>query len=205
MRIAVNAIFLQKDRMEGYGWFVQEVFSRLANQHPEHEFLLVFDRPYDPQFLFAPNCKAIVVGPPARHVGAFLYWYNIAAPAALRKFQPDIWVQPYGFCSTTSSIPQLLVLHDLAFLHYPKSIAWHQLLYYKLFTPKFLQKAKKILTVSAFSKKDIIANYHLEDNKIEVVHGAAREIFQPKEPRPHMPMVGNTFYSWAASSPAKTY
>lgn len=71
MRIAVNAIFLQKGQMEGYGWFVQEVFSRLAIKYPEHEFLLVFDRPYDDSFVFAPNCTPIVVGPPARHPASF--------------------------------------------------------------------------------------------------------------------------------------
>ncbi len=179
MLIAVNAIFLQQGRMEGYGWFVQEVFSRLAKQHPEHAFLLVFDRPFDPQFVFAPNCKPIVVGPPARHVAAFLYWYNISAPSALRKYRPDVWVQPYGFCSNTTSIPQLLVVHDLAFIHFPKSISWHQLLYYKWFTPGFLQKAKKVLTVSNFSKQDFLAHYPIETNKIEVVYGAAREIFKP--------------------------
>jgi glycosyltransferase involved in cell wall biosynthesis len=112
-------------------------------------------------------------------VGAFLYWYNISAPAALKKYRPDIWVQPYGFCSNTSSIPQLLVVHDLAFLHYPQSISWHQRLYYQWFTAGFLKKAKKILTVSNFSKEDMVKNYPIDESKIEVVYGAARAIFKP--------------------------
>ncbi len=179
MLIAVNAIFLQKGRMEGYGWFVQEVFSRLATQHPEHQFLLVFDRPYDDSFVFAPNCKPIVVGPPARHPGSFFYWYNVAAPAALKKFKPDVWVNPYGFCSTSSSIPQLLMVHDLAYLHYPKFIAWHQNWYYKLFTPGFIKKAKQVLTVSDFSKADLAKHFPNAENKINTVYPAAREGFQP--------------------------
>ena len=178
MLIAVNAIFLQKGKMEGYGWFVQEVFSRLATQHPEHQFLLIFDRPYDESFVFASNCKAIVVGPAARHPGSFFYWYNIAAPAALRKFKPDVWVNPYGFCSTTS-IPQLLMVHDLAYLHYPKFIAWHQYWYYKLFTPGFIKKAKQVLTVSNFSQADLEKNFPNAANKISTVYPAARSGFQP--------------------------
>ncbi|OYU56392.1 MAG: glycosyltransferase [Chitinophagaceae bacterium BSSC1] len=179
MLIAVNAIFLQKGKMEGYGWFVQEVFSRLATQYPAHQFLFVFDRPYDESFVFAPNCKAIVVGPPARHPGNFFYWYNIAAPAALRKYKPDVWVNPYGFCSTTTSIPQLLMVHDLAYLHYPKFIAWHQYWYYKLFTPRFIKKAKQVLTVSDFSKADIEKNFPSAVNEINTVYPAARAGFQP--------------------------
>jgi glycosyltransferase involved in cell wall biosynthesis len=179
MRIAVNAIFLQKGKMEGYGWFVQEVFSRLAIKYPEHEFLLVFDRPYDESFVFAPNCKAIVVGPPARHPGSFFYWYNIAAPAALSKYKPDVWVNPYGFCSTISSIPQLLMIHDLAYLHYPKFIAWHQYWYYKIFTPGFIKKAASILTVSEFSKQDLIKHFPKAVPKVSTVYPAARKDFQP--------------------------
>ena len=179
MRIAVNAIFLQKGKIEGYGWFVQEVFSRLAAKYPEHEFLLVFDRPYDSSFVFTSNCIPIVVGPLARHPVSFFYWYNISAPAALRKYKPNVWVNPYGFCSTKTNIPQLLVVHDLAYLHYPTFIAWHQYWYYKLFTAGFIKKAKRILTVSDFSKQDLQKNFPAAASKFSTVYPAAREVFQP--------------------------
>ncbi len=179
MQIAVNAIFLQKTSLEGYGWFVQEVFKRLVIQHPEHEFIFVFDRPYNESFVFAKNVTPVVVKPAARHIFSFKYWYDLKAPMALKKFQPAIWVQPYGFCSLTTKTPQLMVVHDLAFLHYPKFISWHQRWYYQRFTPKFLKKAKQIVTVSEFSKQDILLHYLVEANKLSVVHGAAREGFDP--------------------------
>jgi glycosyltransferase involved in cell wall biosynthesis len=202
MRIAVNAIFLQKGKLEGYGWFVQEVFSRLANKFPEHEFVFVFDRPFDQSFLFEKNCNAIVVKPAARHVFAFKYWYDLAAAAHVRRLKADVWIQPYGFCSLTSSVPQLLIVHDISFKHFPKQVSWHQRLYYQWGTPRFLKKAKQILTVSEFSKQDILEHYPLvTDNyaalgtpaianpvtadiqgatdKISIAHGAARPIFQP--------------------------
>ncbi len=179
MQIAVNAIFLQKSSLEGYGWFVQEVFKRLVNQHPEHEFIFVFDRPYNESFVFAKNVTPVVIKPAARHIFSFKYWYDLKAPMALKKFQPAVWVQAYGFCSLTTKIPQLMVVHDLAFLHFPKFISWHQRWYYQRFTPKFLKKAKQIVTVSEFSKQDILLHYPVEANKLSVVHGAAREGFDP--------------------------
>jgi glycosyltransferase involved in cell wall biosynthesis len=179
MQIAVNAIFLQKTSLEGYGWYVQEVFKRLVNQHPEHEFIFVFDRPYDASFVFAKNVTPVVVTPAARHIFSFKYWYDIKAPMALKKFQPAVWVQPYGFCSLTTKTPQLMVVHDLAFLHFPAFISWHQRWYYQRFTPKFLQKAAQIVTVSEFSKQDILLHYPVQANKLSVVHGAAREGFDP--------------------------
>lgn len=179
MRIAVNAIFLQKDHLEGYGHYAKEMLSRMVKQYPEHKFIFLFDRLYDDAFLFAPNVKAVIVSPPARHALSFAYWYSIKAPLALRKYKPDVWLQPYGFCSLTSRIPQLLVVHDLAFLHYPQFIAWHHRWFYQLFTKSFLRKAAGIVTVSEFSKSDIIEQYQVPAQKINVVYNAARAGFQP--------------------------
>jgi len=179
MRIAVNAIFLQKNKLEGYGYFVQEIFSRLAMKYPQHEFLFLFDRPYDEEFLFSKNVKPIVITPKARQPISFKYWYDIKLPLALRGLQPDVLVQPYGFCSLTIKVPQLLVVHDLAFQHYPHFIAKQHLFYYQFFTKRFLNKAKHIATVSEFSKGDIIAHYNIEAHKIDVIYSAAKEIFKP--------------------------
>jgi glycosyltransferase involved in cell wall biosynthesis len=179
MRVAVNTIFLQKDHLEGYGYFVQEIFSRLAVQNPEHEFYFIFDRPFDAQFIFAENVKPVLVTPKARHALSFKYWYDIKLPLALRSIKPDVLIQPYGFCSLTTSIPQILVVHDLAFKHYPQFIAAHHLFYYRAFTKSFLNKAKRILTVSEFSKNDISKVYGLSPEKIDVVYSAAKNSFRP--------------------------
>lgn len=179
MRIAVNTLFLQKDRLEGYGHYVKEIFSRIVMQHTEHEFIFISDRPIDKQFLFSPNIIPLVVSPLARHAATFKYWYDVKAPLALRRYRPHVWVQPYGFCSLTSNIPQLLVVHDLAFLHHPDFIAWHHRWYYKLFTEKFLSKAARIVTVSDYSKKDILQHYPVPAEKIDIISGAAKEYFRP--------------------------
>ncbi len=179
MRIAVNTIFLQKNQLEGYGHYAKEILSRMVQQHQEHEFIFVFDRPYDEAFITSSNITAIIVSPPARHPISFYYWYNIKAPLALRKYKPDVWLQPFGFCSLGTKIPQVLIVHDLAFKHFPQFIAWHHRWFYRLFTKQFLHKATSLVTVSEFSKADIIQQYQIPADKINVVPGAARKGFQP--------------------------
>ncbi len=179
MRIAVNTIFLQKDHLEGYGYFVQEIFRRMAKKYPEHEFIFIFDRPFDLQFIFSCNIKPVIVSPKARQALSFKYWYDVKLPLTLRSIKPDVVIQLYGFCSLTTNIPQLLVVHDLAFKHYPKLIPKHHLYYYQAFTKKFLNKANKIVTVSEFSKNDIVSKYQIPSEKINVVSSAAKNIFQP--------------------------
>jgi glycosyltransferase involved in cell wall biosynthesis len=179
MRIAVTAIFLQKNYLEGYGHYANETLSRLVKQHPEHEFIFVFDRSYDPKYIYASNVEAVIVSPPARQPLAFKYWYDVKVPLALRSKKIDVWLQPFGFCSTTTGIPQVLLVHDLAFIHYPKFIPWYHRAYYRMFTKRFLKKAKRVVTVSEFSKADIIQQYQVPAEKISVAGGAAREGFIP--------------------------
>lgn len=45
--------------------------------------------------------------------------------------------------------------------------------------PKFLNRAKSIITVSEFSKRDIVLQYKIVPDKINVVPIAAKEIFHP--------------------------
>ena len=179
MKIAVNTRFLLKEYLEGYGYFIYETFKRITAAHPEHEFIFIFDRPYDQRFVFGSNAKAVVTGPPARHPLLWKLWYDIKIPALLRKYKADVFVSCDGFCSLGTKVPQCLMVHDLAFLHYPSLIPKSHLLYYKRYTPKMLAKAKAITTASAFSKNDIIDQYVVSADKINVVYNAAKEIFEP--------------------------
>ncbi|MBK9938965.1 MAG: glycosyltransferase family 4 protein [Chitinophagaceae bacterium] len=179
MIIAVNTRFLLVDYLEGYGNFIYETFRRITEQHPEHEFIFIFDRPYDKRFLFSNNIKTVVTGPAARHPLLWKLWYDIKVPVILKRYKVDVFVSCDGFCSLGTKVPQCLVVHDLAFLHYPSTIKKSHLLFYKRYTPKFLGKAISIATVSEFSKKDIIAQYGTDAKKINVVYNGVKEVFNP--------------------------
>lgn len=177
MIIAVNTRFLLPDYLEGYGNFVYETFKRITQEHPEHEFIFIFDRPYDKKFSFGPNVRLVLAGPAARHPLLWKLWYDIKVPMLLRKFKADVFVSPDGFCSLRTKIPQCLVVHDLAFLHYPSFINRAQLFFYKRYTPRFLARAKSIATVSEFSRDDIARQYKIDATGIDVVYSGVKEIF----------------------------
>jgi glycosyltransferase involved in cell wall biosynthesis len=179
MRIAVNTRFLLKDQLEGLGYCIYENFSRITRAHPEHEFLFIFDRPYDNRFIFGPNVTPVIARPAARHPLLFKYWFDVSVPAALRKHKADVFVSFDGFCSLTTRVPQCLMIHDLAFLHYPGFIKRSHRFFYSRYTPKFLKKAASIVTVSEFSKRDIVAHYNIDPAGITVVPNAARNSFRP--------------------------
>lgn len=179
MTIAVNAIFWAASNKEGYGFFVEQIFSILIKKYPEHRFILVADRPFEEEIKWPTNVKIIITGPKTKHAFSFKWWYDFALPLAIKKHKPAILIQPFGFCSLTTSTPQLLVVHDLAFRHYPQFVAGIHRWYYKYYTKKFIQKATAIATVSNFSAQDIIQHYHAAKTKIVVVYSAVKKDFVP--------------------------
>lgn len=179
MIIAVNTRFLLADYLEGYGNFIYETFKRITADHPEHEFIFIFDRPYDKKFVFGKNVKPVVTGPAARHPLLWKFWYDIKVPMVLRKYKANVFVSADGFCSLGTKIPQCLVIHDLAFLHYPSFIQRSHQAFYKKYTPRFLAKARSVATVSAFSKKDIAKQYPINMPVVDIVYSAAKKSFTP--------------------------
>ncbi len=181
VKIAVNTRLLLKDRLEGIGWFTFETLSRIVRSHPEHEFLFIFDRKYDNRFIFADNITPVVVGPQARHPLLFYWWFEISIPRILKKHKADLFLSTDAFLSLRAPCKTLLVIHDLNFEHYPQHLPWLVRKYYRHFTPKFARKATRIATVSEYSRKDIMAQYGVVQEKIDVVNNGANPIFKPLE------------------------
>lgn len=179
MIIAVNTRFLQKDYPEEYGYFLHETFSRITKNHPEHEFIFIFDQPCDQRFIYGANVKPVITGPSAGHPLLWKYWYDLKVPAVLKKYKADVFVSGNGVCSLPTNVPQCLVVHDLDFLHSPSSFKKTHVHFYKKYLPKFLSKAASIATVSVFSKKDIIDQYKINPADIDVVFKGVSEFFKP--------------------------
>jgi glycosyltransferase involved in cell wall biosynthesis len=182
MRIAINARFTGQEVTEGYGRFTNGLVGAMATANPADEYVMMHDRqPLESSVMRAGNIRSITRGPAARHPILWKIWYDVSMPAMAAKAGADIIFSPDGFCSLSTSIPQILAIHDLAFLHFPSGINSLYRTYYRHYTPQFIRKAKQIVTVSEFSRENIIHHYPAAKNKITVVHNAADRGFRPLE------------------------
>ena len=177
MRIGVNTRLFIKGKMDGIAWFTYEIFKRIVTQHPEHEFVFFFDRPFDPYFIFAPNVKPVVVHPQARHPLLWYLFFEAGIKNALCREKIDLFVSPDGWVCLNTDVKTINVIHDLNFEHYPSFISTLKRKYYQYFFPRFAQKANRLITVSQFSKNDIMNLYHIAENKISIVYNAASDDF----------------------------
>jgi glycosyltransferase involved in cell wall biosynthesis len=179
MRVAINTRFLLSSKMEGFGWFTYETVKRMVEHHPEVEFIFFFDRPYDKKFIFGSNVTAVVLKPQARHPVLFKIWFNHSVTRALKKYKADVFFSPDGYLSLKTDTPQIGVIHDLNFEHFPEDISSSAARkYLKKYFPLFAKKAHHIITVSEYSKQDIVALYKVAEDKITVAHNGGSDAFK---------------------------
>lgn len=178
MKILVNTRLLIKNKLDGIGWFSYETLSRMAKNHPEVDFIFVFDRPFSKEFVFENNVTATYIGPPARHPFLWWWWFQNSLPRLINRYKPDAILSPDGFLTANTSIPQLAVIHDINFEHYPKDLPFFYRNYYRKNFPKFAHLAKRVATVSEFSKFDIVRKYGVNPEKIDVIYNGANELYQ---------------------------
>jgi len=86
---------------------------------------------------------------------------------------------PTGYLSLSTDVKQLAAIHDINFAHRPKDLPWLKAKYYNYFFPRFARKAKRIVTVSAFSKEDIHQTYQIPNDKIDVVYNGVNTLYTP--------------------------
>lgn len=165
--------------MEGIGRFTYETLKRISKSHLQHRFYCIFDRPPHKEFLFSENIIPVIAKPQARHPVLWYWWFEKSVPSILKKINADVFISPDGFASLNTSVPQITVMHDIAFEHYPKFVPFLTRKYYRYYSPKYAHKVQRIATVSNFSKQDISVKYNIEAAKIDVVYNGANPSCKP--------------------------
>ena len=179
MKIAINTRLLKPGKLEGIGRFTLEILLRLIQRHPEHEFHLLFDHR---DFSLIPSSNNVFchhLFPPARRPWLFDWWFDWSVPRILKKIGADIFVSPDGHGSMHCPCPQLNVIHDLNFVHYPELLPTKYARYWNQHTRELVKKTTRIATVSQFSKNDIQQTFGFSSEKIDVLCNGANPNWGP--------------------------
>lgn len=104
---------------------------------------------------------------------AFLQNYFWKAEEKKEKF--DVFHSPFFHVPTAIECPLVMTVHDLRFRRYPQSYPFFRYLYIKYSFKKSIRRCETIITVSEFTKKEIIKYYRIDSKKIQVIHEAINE------------------------------
>lgn len=107
-------------------------------------------------------------------------WTRIALPFALytTKVKPDLIYSPTHYIPRFSPVKRIATIFDLSYLHFPKMIPRGDLWKMRNWGKFSIKNSNHIITISNFSKNDIIKNYNVDKEKITVAYpGFNKDIF----------------------------
>lgn len=183
MRIGVNARLLVNNRMEGIPRYIFETTCQMATDHPEDIFILFFDRKVAGLPPVPSNVEFVIVPWHARHPVLWHLWLEYMLPFYFRRYDIDVFYSGDGYLSLRTSIPTVLVIHDLAYLHYPEHIPLPSLKHYRKWIPQYIQKASRLITVSTHVQRDLVAHFNLHSESIRVAGNALNENWPSRKGR----------------------
>ena len=177
--IAVNTRLLMPGKLDGIGWFTYETLKRITRAHPEVDFIFLFDRRYNKEVVFGDNVHPVVLGPPTRHPFLWHFWFQRRVKRYLKKKQPDLFLSTDGLIPLKTTIPSVSVIHDINFVHRPGDLPWLVRKYYRYYFPRFAHGATRLVTVSEYSRRDIINQYDIHEDKVDLAYNGVNEMYHP--------------------------
>ena len=95
--------------------------------------------------------------------GKFL-WSQIYLPYELYLNKDiDVYFSPAHYLPRSCPVPQVVTIHDLSYLYFPKEFTKKDLWQLKNWTAFSIKKARQIIAVSKTTKKDIVKNYGVDE------------------------------------------
>lgn len=162
MKVIINGRFLIH-RITGVERYAREILSELDKIVKPHEFQLAIPPETEnvPEY---KNIDIIKIGKLHNQL-----WEQISFPLYVKK-QKGISL---NLCNVAPLfLPGIVCIHDMKIKAKPEFFNWKFRLWYNLLFLNETKRAKTIITVSEFSKKEIMKYYHVDPEKIVVVPNA---------------------------------
>ncbi len=96
-------------------------------------------------------------------------WEQISLPRYLKRIGSPLLISFTG-CGPLNYSNQIMTIHDVSHERYPEWFSKNYYRFYHYMMPRIGKKAHAVLTVSEFSKKEIVDTLGINAEKIHVVH-----------------------------------
>ncbi|AQX55564.1 glycosyltransferase family 4 protein [Priestia flexa] len=173
MKVAIDCRKLSKNKT-GIGNYLDNIIKELVKKDNSNTYYLLFDEDIEYNIMDSRFKKVILNSGEKLFKSKQLYrifWINIIVHKYLRKNSIDcFWgpdfVKPIAFSSSKS----IITVHDLAFLKKECKHSFSHALYMRLNLLLNMRKGLKVNTVSKFSKADILENYRIKPQNIDITY-----------------------------------
>ena len=163
--IIINGRFLSQ-RMTGIQRFAYEICRSLLSIGLD--IMILAPENIEPEY-DTDNLPITRIGRKGSH-----FWEQVILPLYMKRYYNGHILLSLSGLSPLFYSRNVLTIHDISYLLRPRSYSLLYCLYYQFMTPLVAKKALKVLTVSRFSKDELVTRLGLSAEKIAVVYNAVR-------------------------------
>lgn len=162
------------NNLHGIARYTYEIINKL-NNNQVNLFLLVNDLKLAQQ-IFGEKQNIKLIKMRSKFLSLF---EQIELPWIINRFNGDvIFHTPSFVCSPFINKPIIMTIHDLNHIALPQYYSKFHVVYYNLIVRTCAKKARKILTVSYFSKNEIVKWLKCKDDKVKVTYNGIDSCFK---------------------------
>ncbi|HCC23655.1 TPA: hypothetical protein DF272_05800 [Candidatus Falkowbacteria bacterium] len=168
MKIGIDASRANKPIKTGVEWYSYHIIQELKKIDSDNQYFLYTNTPLDMGLEKCPgNFKEVWLKWPLRYMWTLI---RLSCEIKFGKTKPDLLFVPAHTLPLVNPSKSVVTIHDIGYERFPDLYKWPQRFYHK-WSSRFVKKhATKILTVSEFSKKEIMEVYGVPEEKIAVVY-----------------------------------
>jgi len=122
-----------------------------------------------------------------------LFWTQIVLPLRLKRDRVDVLFGPSFFGPVFSPCPLVVTILDLGFIRFPHTVDLLLRIYLRFIIPLVKRKADVIVTISDFSKSEIVELLKVPEDKIQVIYPARADSFGVKRDEDKLKRVKNQY------------
>lgn len=186
MKIGVNLFPLRPQTAGGHEIYVRNLLQAMFRQAPDHSYFIV-TAPWNHQQIDygdGPYQKiCIETGPPLgmlRRLRARLTNSHWDLYRCVMELGVDVWFCPMmDLAPKNIDIPSVVTVPDIQQEFYPQFFSPEELQHRQLTVRPSCQLAGAVITVSKYSRKTLVEQYHLDGDKVHAIYEAAGQEFNP--------------------------
>lgn len=166
MIIGIDASRANRVLKSGTEWYSYYLILELAKIDKNNRYFLYTPNKLEGKLAkLSENFKEKILRWPLKRL-----WTMLRLSFEMLLSPPDLLFVPAHIIPIVSPKNTVTTIHDVGFLRYPQLYSKRELKYHKFGLKQAIKKAKKIITISEFSKKELVELCHIPSEKIEVIY-----------------------------------
>lgn len=175
MRIGIDGWWLNEVQRTGVARYLVNLLEQFVIIAPEHEYLLYSPVDLDDTFIHEPCFALRMLGSPDDKV----FWENFTLPRIAAMDTVDVLLSPAYTAPLFCKVKRAVAIHDISYQTHPEWFSFRDRFMLRTSSRLSAIRAESVITISDYSKKEMVEHYGISPEKIAVIPLAADPKFTP--------------------------